>query len=72
MNFEFTGRDTPLRSHVAEPGFTTMYNKGRATMIKANLPKIIRHLLYNEALKTVTLLDGLVKVEIDGVKNTRY
>ena len=41
-------------------------------MIKANLPKNVRYLLYKEACKTATMLDGLVVVEIDGIKKTRY
>jgi hypothetical protein len=72
INFEFTGRDTPQRNHLAELGFATLYNKGRAMMIKANLPKNVRYLLYKEAFKTATMLDGLVVVEIDGIKKTRY
>jgi hypothetical protein len=65
INFEITGRDTPQRNHLAELGFAPLYNKGRAMMIKANLPKNARYLIYKEAFKTATMLDGLVVVDID-------
>jgi hypothetical protein len=41
-------------------------------MIKANLPNNVRYFLFKEAFKTATMLDGLVVVDIDGIKKTRY
>jgi hypothetical protein len=72
INFEFTRRYTPQRNHLEELGFATLYNKGRAMMIKANLRKNFRYLLNKEAFKTNTMLNGLVVVDIYGIKKTRY
>jgi hypothetical protein len=41
-------------------------------MSAANLPEEIRYCVYSEAFKSVTLLDGLVPIEIDGKVATRY
>ena len=41
-------------------------------MKRANVPENIRYLLSNEAFMTATLLNGLVIVEINGRKATRY
>ena len=41
-------------------------------MHKANIPVLMRYKIWREAFKTVTLLDGLIPVEIDGVNATRY
>ena len=70
--FEFTGRDTPQRNHLAELGFAIIANRGRALMAHANVPKEIRYRVWREAFQTATLLDGLVPVVLDGVQETRY
>ena len=72
IEFEFTGRDTPQRNHLAELGFAVLANRGRAIMVRAHVPKDIRYLLWREAFKTATLLDGLQMVTIDGKEATRY
>ena len=72
ITYEFTGRDTPQRKHLAELGFAAIYNEGRAMMVHANFPKLIRYLVYNEVFKTATLLDGLVVIELNGQKKTRF
>ena len=38
LEFEYTGRDTPQRNHMAEVGFTTIGGRGRAMMHHANVP----------------------------------
>jgi hypothetical protein len=38
INYEYTGRDTPQHNHMAELGFATLGNKGRALMVRANIP----------------------------------
>jgi hypothetical protein len=38
IEFEFTGRDTPQRNHLAELGLASIANKGRALMYRANVP----------------------------------
>lgn len=72
VKFEFTGRNTPQRNHLAELGFASLANKGRAMMVDANVPLETRYKLFREAFGTATKLDALVVVEIDGVKATRY
>jgi hypothetical protein len=72
IEFEFTGRDTPQRNHLAELGFATLANRGRAILGRANIPFAIRHLLWREAFKTVTLLDGLQVIELYGAEAPRY
>jgi hypothetical protein len=72
IEFEFTGRDTPQRNHLAELGFAILANRGRAILGRANIPFAIRHLLWREAFKTATLLDGLQVIELDGTEATRY
>ena len=72
IEFEFTGRDTPQRNHLAELGFAILANRGRAILGRANVPRAIRHLLWREAFKTATLLDGLQVIELDGIEATRY
>ena len=57
---------------MAELGFAVLSNKGRALLIRANVPwKYCIH-LYREALKTATDLDGLVMVTVNGKKATRF
>jgi hypothetical protein len=41
-------------------------------MSAANVPKTIRYKVYAEAIKTATLLDGLMLMEINGVTKMRY
>ena len=36
--FELTARDTPQQNSLAEVGFATLANRGRAMMHRANLP----------------------------------
>jgi hypothetical protein len=38
IHYEYTGRDTPQHTHMAELGFATLGNKGRALMVRANIP----------------------------------
>jgi hypothetical protein len=72
LNFEYTGRDTSQRNHLAEVAFHTIANRGRAIMNRANVPLKYRYVLWREAFKTVTLLDGLVVIDMKGNKGTRY
>ena len=72
VQFEFTGRATPQRNHLAELGFAVIANRGRAMMHRANVPLTDRYKLFKEAFKTATLLDGLVVITIDGKEATRY
>jgi hypothetical protein len=72
IEFEFTARDTPQQNSLAEVGFATIANRGRAMMSRANIPYKIRFRIWSEAFKTATLLDGLIPIEIDGELATKY
>jgi len=72
LKFEYTGRNTPQRNHLAEVAFHTIANRGRAMMNHANVPRKYRFILRREAFKTATDLDGLVVVRIDNKEDTRY
>ena len=64
-------RDAPQQNHLAELGLATLANHGRAMLIKANVPMEWRPMLWTEAFKTATLLDGSSVMTIDGVSDTR-
>ena len=68
INFDFTPQITPQQNHLAELGFVTIGNKGRALMIRAYVPYENRFKLLDEASVTATLLDGLAVITIDGKK----
>jgi hypothetical protein len=57
---------------MAELGFATLGNKGRALMARANIPMSKIYLLFREAFKTATDLDLLVVTTIGKKKATRH
>jgi hypothetical protein len=62
--YEFTARDTPQQNHLAELGFAVLANRGRALMIRANVPKVTRYKLFKEAFIAATVLDALMIVRL--------
>ena len=72
LSFEYTGKETPQRNHLAEVGFSTLGGRGRAMMRNANVPLKIRYKVCKEALMTATRLDGLTVVSRGGKLATRY
>ena len=72
LQFEITARDTPQQNHLAELGFASLANKGRALMYQANIPLSVRYKVFKEAFKTATLLDGLMTTRLDNKLATRY
>ena len=72
IEFEFTGRATPQRNHLAELAFSIIANRGRAMMHRANVSIEIRYKVWKEAFATATLLDGLTTITLDGTTATRY
>jgi hypothetical protein len=71
ITFEFTARDTPQQNHLAELAFAALANRGRAVMHYANVPLLVRYMIWREAFKkTVTLLD-LMSIDVGGVIDTR-
>ena len=57
---------------MAEVAFYALANKARAAMHQANLPMEMRFRLFGEIFTTITLLDGLTIIEVDGLKQSRY
>ena len=72
IDFEFTARNTPQQNHLAEIGFTILFNRARAMMHRANIPLDMRYKVVREAIKTASLLDGLAVIELDGKTMTRF
>ena len=72
IDAEYTAASTPQQNHLAELSFHILANRGRALMHRANVPIMLRYKLYREALTTVTQLDWLVVITLDGVSKTRY
>jgi hypothetical protein len=72
IKYEITAQATPQQNHLAELGFTTLANRGRALMYRVNIPLIVRYKIFKEAFTTATLLDGFMPIEIDTKVTTRY
>jgi hypothetical protein len=71
--YKITAGNTPQQNHSeVELGFATLTNRGQAMMNQANVPLIIRYKVFKEAFKTVTQLDGLMAVTLQGKVATRY
>jgi hypothetical protein len=72
LKFEYAGTDTPQRNHLAEVAFHTIANRGRAMMNHASVPRKYRFILWSEAFKTETDLDGQVVIKINNKEDTWY
>jgi len=72
IKFEYTGRSTPQRNHLAELGLAVLTKHGVALMVRAHVPMKIRYRVFREAFKTATVLNGLEAVSIDEKVLTRY
>ena len=48
---EWTARDTPQQNHSVEVRFATLYRRGRAMMIEANVPKELKHIVGQRHLR---------------------
>jgi hypothetical protein len=72
IKVEWTARDTPQQNSPAEVGFSTLGGRARSMLQDANVPEALRKVLMVAAVKTATLLDGLIPVEINGIVKTRY
>ena len=68
---EYTAKDTPQHNHLAEVSFSTLSNRFRAMMHRANIPSQHRLKVWHKAASVATKMDGLTVIEIDGVKKTR-
>lgn len=71
LDCELTPRDSPQFNSLAETAFPHLAACARAMMSDAGVPTESRKSIVIEALRHVTMLDGLVVVELGGVKATR-
>ena len=72
LEFEYTGKDTLQRNHMAELGLATIGGRGREMMHYANVPMEDRYMVCKEALMTETRLYGPIVVVRSGKTATRY
>ena len=63
---EYTTRDTPQQNSPVEVAFYALANKVHTTMHHANLPMEMQYWLFGEIFTTVTLLDSLTAIDING------
>ena len=63
---EYTTSDTLQQNSPVEVAFYALANKAHTTMHHANLPMEMQYHLFGEIFTTVTLLDGLTVIEING------
>ncbi len=68
---EYTARDTPQQNSLAEQGFTFISSIPRAALNTANIPQKQRYRRFSECAMTMTKLDWLNIVGMDGVIKTR-
>ena len=68
----YTARDTPQQNSAVEVAFYALTNKACTTMHHTNLPMEMQYRLFGESFTTVTLLDGLTKIELNGKSVSRY
>ena len=72
VQFEFTARDTPKQSHLADLDFRILTIRERTMMYAASLPENIWKRLFTKASKVALMLDGLKKVESNVVVGSRF
>ena len=71
IQVEYMARNTPQQNSLEEQEFTFISPKTRATLNTANITQEQWYKLFSECAMTMTKLDWLNIVEIDGVIKTR-
>jgi ribosomal protein S20 len=70
---DYTARATPQHNHKAEVAIATIVKKGRAMMIKSNLPEEKQYIKQHKAMETAAKLDGLIVKNLNGrIKSRIY
>ena len=69
---EYMARDTPQQILPVEVGFYALANNVCATMHHANLPMEMLYHVFGGIFTTVTFLDGLTVIELDGKHMSEY
>ena len=70
--YELTAPNTPQQNAPVEVGIPTLLNRANALCVDANIPADVKHLLLPRAILTVTKLDGLQPVRLEGVVKSKY
>lgn len=65
IQFEYTAPYTPEQNGITERSFQTLFNKTRATLNKAFLPKWMRDRLWAQCARLTTMLDTIVVNKAD-------
>ena len=63
---QYTAWNMLQQNSPVEVGFYALANNACATMPHANLPMEMRYCLFGKSFTTVTLLDGLTIIELNG------
>ena len=69
---EYTTRDTPQNNFPVEVGFYALVNKPCVTRHHANLLMEMQYQLFGAIFTTVTLLDGLTEIKLNGKCSSCY
>ena len=70
VEIEYTARDTPHQNSLAEVAFCALANKAQVAMHHVNLPMEMHYQLFGEIFTTITMLDRLNIVEVNGHKKS--
>ena len=72
VEIEYTARDTPQQNSPVGVAFYALMNKACTMMHHVNLPMEMWYWLFGEIFTTVTLLDGLTRIELNGKCASRF
>ena len=72
IEYEFTAPATPQQNSLAEVGIATWANRVRAMMHHAHVPMEYCYKLFRDCYETAAILDGLMIVEVNGKKASRF
>lgn len=72
IKVEYTARSTPQQNSLAERAFANIASRARALLNAANIPREWRWVLFPEAAQTITKLNWLQVISVDGVEKSRY
>ena len=72
VDMEYTAQDNLQQNSLAEVAFYALASKAQAAMHHANLPMEMCFQLFGEIFTTITMLDGLTIIEVDGHRKSQY
>ena len=72
LHFQFTSVGTPQHNAVVEKFFDTLYNRARASMIFANIPNALKHLVCNHLILHLTNLYNMEPITKGTETKTKF